>query len=81
MVVFLEEDISAENKFILNQKEVYMVSEYQRIINGEKVKCNICGVGYWEQINKDVPKEDSSAFICTYCGERMNVTKKLKKWY
>ncbi len=50
-----------------------MASEYQRIINGEKVKCNICGVGQWEQINKDVSVEDSSAFICTHCGERMSI--------
>lgn len=45
--------------------------------NGEEMICNKCKKGYFKPVNKSVPIDDCTLFICNVCSEQLRFFKKI----
>ena len=53
------------------------LTNYQRLIKGDKVKCSVCGKGYYKPLyNFDV--KTATQFTCEKCGNMLIACKKLE---
>ncbi|MGN0270106.1 MAG: hypothetical protein ACI4CX_05355 [Candidatus Weimeria sp.] len=59
---------------ILSGEQLESFKELNSIAKGKKVKCNKCGMGYYQPIIANAPLDKCYTFVCPKCGDMVIFT-------